>query len=45
MKMTETMDIYGEAKYVFNNKYNQLMVNVGVLLNIDWMIKHENSEL
>jgi len=45
MKMTETMDIYGEAKYVFNNKYNQFMLNVGVLLNIDWMKKNENSEL
>jgi hypothetical protein len=45
MKMTETMDIYGEAKYVFNNKYNQFMLNVGVLLNIDWMKKHENTEL
>lgn len=45
MKITETMDIYGEAKYVFNNKYNQFMLNVGVLLNIDWMKKHENTEL
>jgi hypothetical protein len=45
MKITETMDIYGEGKYVFNNKYNQLMLNVGVLLNIDWMKKNENSEL
>jgi len=45
MKMTETMDIYGEGKYVFNNKYNQFMLNVGVLLNIDWMKKNENSEL
>ncbi len=45
MKITETMDIYGEAKYVFNNKYNQFMLNVGVLLNIDWMKKNENSEL
>ncbi len=45
MKMTETMDIYGEAKYVFNNKYNQFMLNAGILLNIDWMKKHENTEL
>lgn len=45
MKITETMDIYGEGKYVFNNKYNQFMLNVGVLLNIDWMKKNENSEL
>lgn len=45
MKITETMDIYGEGKYVFNNKYNQFMLNVGLLLNIDWMKKNENSEL
>jgi hypothetical protein len=45
LKMTETMDIYGEAKYVFNNKYNQFMLNVGLLLNIDWMKKNENTEL
>ena len=45
MKITETFDIYGEAKYVFNNKYNQFMLNVGVLLNIDWMKKNENSGL
>ena len=45
MKITETMDIYAEAKYVFNNKYNQFMLNVGLLLNIDWMKKNENTEL
>lgn len=45
MKMTETIDIFGEAKYIFNNKYNQFMLNAGVLLNIDWMKKHENTEL
>ena len=41
MKITEQFDIYGEAKYVFNNKYNQFMVNAGVLLNIDWLKKNE----
>jgi len=45
MKITETFDIYGEAKYVFNGRYNQFMLNVGVLLNIDWMKKHENSDM
>ena len=44
MKMTEQLDIYGEVKYIIS-KYDQLMVNVGVLLNIDWLKKHENSEL
>lgn len=45
MKITETLDIYGELKYLFNNKYNQFMLNAGVLLNIDWMKKNENSGL
>jgi len=45
MKITEKFDIYGEAKYLFNNKYNQFMLNAGVLLNIDWMKKHENSDI
>jgi hypothetical protein len=42
MKITEQLDIYGEAKYIFS-KYDQFMLNVGLLLNIDWMKKHENS--
>lgn len=42
MKITEQSDIYGEAKYIFS-KYDQFMVNAGILLNIDWMKKHENS--
>jgi hypothetical protein len=41
MKITEQFDIYGEIKYIIS-KYDQLMVNVGVLINIDWMKKHEN---
>jgi hypothetical protein len=45
MKITEQFDIYGEGKFIFNNKYNQFMLNVGVLLNIDWMKKHENTEM
>ena len=45
MKITKQFDIYGEAKYVFNNKFNQFMLNVGILLNIDWMKKQENSGL
>jgi len=45
MKITETFDIYGEAKYVLNGRYNQFMLNVGILLNIDWMKKHENSDM
>lgn len=43
-KLTEQFDIYGEAKYVVS-KYDQFMFNVGVLINIDWLIKHENTAL
>lgn len=42
--MTGEFDLYGEVKYIIS-KYDQLMVNVGVLANIDWMKKHENSEM
>jgi len=42
MKMTEKLDLYGEVKYIVS-KYDQLMINVGVLFNMDWMKKHEND--
>jgi hypothetical protein len=45
MKITEQFDLSGEAKYLFNNKYNQFMLNVGILLNLDWMKKHENTDM
>jgi opacity protein-like surface antigen len=44
MKITEQFDIYGEAKYIFNNKYNQFMVNAGILVNLRWLKKNENPE-
>jgi outer membrane immunogenic protein len=44
MKMTEQFDLYGEIKYILG-KYDQLMVNVGILVNVDWLKKHENSGL
>ena len=44
MKLTDQFDLYGEAKYVFNNKYNQFMVNGGILINLDWMKKHEDDQ-
>jgi hypothetical protein len=43
MKMTEMLDIYAEGKYLWNNKYNQFMLNAGVLFNIDWMKKNEKQ--
>jgi opacity protein-like surface antigen len=43
MKITEQFDLSGEAKYIFNNKYNQFMLNVGILINLDWLKKNENT--
>jgi opacity protein-like surface antigen len=40
MKITEQFDIYGEAKYIFSS-YDQFMLNVGILLNLDWLRKNE----
>lgn len=42
MKITESLDIFAEGKYLFNNKYNQFMINAGILFNIEWMKKNEN---
>jgi opacity protein-like surface antigen len=44
MKMTEQFDLFGEVKYIIS-KYDQLMINAGVLVNIDWMKKNENAGL
>jgi outer membrane immunogenic protein len=44
MKITEQFDLYGEVKYILS-KYDQVMLNVGVLLNIDWLKKNENPGL
>jgi hypothetical protein len=41
MKMTEQIDLYVEAKYIVS-KYDQFMVNVGLLLNLQWLSKNEN---
>jgi hypothetical protein len=44
MKLTEQFDIFAEAKYIFS-KYDQFMFNGGILINIDWLKKHENKDL
>ncbi len=44
MKITEQFDIYAEAKYILS-KYNQFMINAGILINIDWLSKHEDTGL
>jgi hypothetical protein len=43
MKITEMLDLYAEGKYLWNNKYNQFMLNAGVMFNIDWMKKNEKQ--
>jgi hypothetical protein len=44
ISITDRLDIFGEAKYLFNNRYNQLMANAGVLLKVDWKKKKENTD-
>jgi outer membrane immunogenic protein len=41
MKITEQLDLLMEAKYIVS-KYNQLMLNFGVLINLQWLTKNEN---
>jgi opacity protein-like surface antigen len=45
MKITDSFDLYAEGKYLFNNKYNQFMLNAGILFNIEWMKKNEKTGL
>jgi opacity protein-like surface antigen len=42
MKLTDQFNLYLEAKYVVS-KYDQFMLNAGILINIDWLKKHENT--
>lgn len=42
IKVIEQFDVYCEAKYIIS-KYGQFMLNAGVLINLDWLIKHENT--
>jgi opacity protein-like surface antigen len=44
MKLTEQFDLSAEAKYIFS-KYDQFMLNVGILVNLDWLKKNENPGL
>jgi outer membrane protein X len=45
LKINENLGIYGEGKYIFNNKYNQLMINAGVLITINKAKKHDNPKI
>jgi len=40
MKFSEQMDFFGELKYIVS-KYDQLVVTIGVLLNVQWFAKHD----
>ena len=42
MKLTNQFDLYVEAKYLVS-KYHQFMLNAGILINIDWLKKHEET--
>ena len=45
LKISEKLGIYGEAKYIFNDNYNQFIINAGALLNINLTKKHENPKI
>ena len=40
MKFSEQMDFFGELKYIVG-KYDQLVVTIGVLLDVQWLAKHD----
>jgi opacity protein-like surface antigen len=42
MKLTEQLDLNAEFKGIIC-KYPQVMVNAGILLNLDWLSKNENK--
>ena len=42
IKVTDQFDVSVEAKYIIS-KYDQFMLNAGVLINIDWLKKHEDT--
>ncbi len=42
MKLTEQFDLNLEAKYLLS-KYGQFMFNAGILINLDWLTKHEDT--
>jgi outer membrane immunogenic protein len=44
MKLTEQLDLYGQVKYIVS-KYDRLVINAGLLLNVDWLKKNESSGL
>ena len=41
MKLTEQLDLILEAKYIVS-KYDQFMLNAGILINLQWLTKNQN---
>lgn len=44
IKVTNQFDLFVEAKYLVS-KYDQFMLNAGILLNLQWMSRNENPGL
>jgi hypothetical protein len=42
LKITEQIDLFIEAKYIVS-KYDQFMFNAGVLINLEWFKKNQNT--
>ena len=40
LKLTEKLNFFAEAKYILS-KYDQIMLNAGVILNVKWLNKNE----
>ncbi len=40
MQVTPQIDLFGEMRYIVSRR-NQLFLTAGVLLNIDWLKRHE----
>jgi opacity protein-like surface antigen len=41
-KLSEEFDLFAHAKYIVS-RYDQFMLNAGMLINIDWLKKHEET--
>jgi len=44
IKLSEQIDMFGEAKYIVA-RYDQFLFKAGILINIGWLIKHEKQEM
>jgi opacity protein-like surface antigen len=41
-KLADQLDLYAEAKYILS-RYDHFIFNAGVLINLDWLTKHEEK--